>query len=238
MKIKRVVFFRTLLAIFVVSYFGSSAIAQRALIPVTGTVTEVGGEIMPGVSIVLKGSNLFTMSGTDGKYFISVPPEDAVLVFTFNGYQTVEIPVNDKRVIDVEMNIKFLIAIDSKVYLNDYYNRLSKSAVRKLMADNTVALQLYNKGMSSNTAWNILGISGLSMFAVGSTMAVISDDNGLYSVGLAVTFIGAVLKIRSIKLVKKSVNMYNYGIPNVNKTTGMELKFGITGNGVGVALSF
>jgi hypothetical protein len=116
------------------------------------------------------------------------------------------------------------------------------------MANNPMALQLYNKGISRNEAENSLLSFGLCASATGVACTAASwrneDDSvgvsmgiGFFCAGVAMTITGVTMKIRSIKLVKQSVDMYNRGT-GFNKTTGMDLKFGIIGNGVGVALSF
>ena len=67
---------------------------------VTGTVTaKDDGLPIPGVSVKIKGTNLGVQTGTNGKYTISAP-QGAVLVFSFIGYTTTQVPAN-KSVIDV-----------------------------------------------------------------------------------------------------------------------------------------
>ena len=71
---------------------------------VTGTVTDnQTGEAMPGVNIVLKGANVGTNTDATGKYSISVPDRNAILVFSFIGYGTVEVPYTGRSVIDVAL---------------------------------------------------------------------------------------------------------------------------------------
>jgi len=71
---------------------------------VRGTVTDSHTkEAMPGVNIQVKGSVIGTITGPDGKYSISVPQRDAVLVFSLIGYGNQEIPVEGRGTIDVEL---------------------------------------------------------------------------------------------------------------------------------------
>ncbi|MEQ8476236.1 SusC/RagA family TonB-linked outer membrane protein [Fulvivirga sp.] len=78
-----------------------SALAQN--ITVTGTVTsEDDGSALPGVNIIEKGTTNGTVSDIDGNYSINVAP-DAVLILIFLGYETIEIKVNGKTVIDVKL---------------------------------------------------------------------------------------------------------------------------------------
>ena len=66
---------------------------------ITGKVTD-NAEPLPGVSIVIKGTAVGTTSDADGTYSINAPA-DAVLVFSFVGYTTTEVPVDNRTVIDV-----------------------------------------------------------------------------------------------------------------------------------------
>ncbi|WP_299437166.1 TonB-dependent receptor [uncultured Aquimarina sp.] len=67
---------------------------------VTGTVTDSSGLPVPYVNIAEKGSNKGTTTDDDGKYTIAVD-ENAVLVFSFVGFQTQEITVGAQDKIDV-----------------------------------------------------------------------------------------------------------------------------------------
>jgi iron complex outermembrane receptor protein len=74
-------------------FTASSLFAQRKV--VTGTVTDAkDGTPLPGVSILAKGSTTGgAVSGTDGKFSIQVGPDTKILVFSFVGYGTTEMPV-------------------------------------------------------------------------------------------------------------------------------------------------
>ena len=69
---------------------------------VTGTVRGDNSDALPGVSVVLKGTQSGTVTDVDGKYSISIPDATgATLVFSFVGYASQEIPVGSKTVQDV-----------------------------------------------------------------------------------------------------------------------------------------
>ncbi len=64
---------------------------------ITGRVTEaVSGEGLPGVNVLLKGTQLGTISDSDGRFSLTVPDEQAVLVFSFVGYVSQEVTVGSK----------------------------------------------------------------------------------------------------------------------------------------------
>ena len=90
-----------------VIFLSENAMAQQAA--VTGTVTDSQtNEVMPGVNIQVKGSVVGTITGADGKYSISLPGGDAILVFSFIGYGSKEIPVEGRNIIDVELEPEVL----------------------------------------------------------------------------------------------------------------------------------
>lgn len=60
------------------------------------------GEAMPGVNVVVKGTTKGAVTNINGEFTLDVP-EDAVLVVSFIGYQTMEIPVNARSVIEIAL---------------------------------------------------------------------------------------------------------------------------------------
>ncbi|WP_157492941.1 SusC/RagA family TonB-linked outer membrane protein [Echinicola pacifica] len=71
---------------------------------IKGVVSDETGQGMPGASILEKGTTNGTVTGLNGEYEISVA-EDAILVFSFIGYQSLEIPVGDTNVINALMEL-------------------------------------------------------------------------------------------------------------------------------------
>lgn len=72
-------------------------------VTVSGKVTDLNGESLPGVNVLLKGSNTGSVTNLDGEYSLSVPNESSVIVFSFIGFETQEITVGGRTVIDVVM---------------------------------------------------------------------------------------------------------------------------------------
>ncbi|MDR1865324.1 MAG: TonB-dependent receptor, partial [Bacteroidales bacterium] len=73
----------------------------RQGVAITGTVTDENGSPLPGVNVVLEGTATGVISDANGKYSISVPDGNAVLVFSFIGYIAQEVIVGDQTVIDI-----------------------------------------------------------------------------------------------------------------------------------------
>jgi TonB-dependent starch-binding outer membrane protein SusC len=102
--------FNFLLVIFLISSVQviASDLSERSdnlfqQLTVSGTVTDENGQAMPGVNIQVEGTTLGIISNITGNYTIAVPNANAILVFTFVGYNETKIPVSGKTRIDVSM---------------------------------------------------------------------------------------------------------------------------------------
>lgn len=91
---------KSVLLTFILCMFLQYSFAQTT--SVTGKVTSAeDGSPIPGVSILVKGTNVGAVTDLEGMYSISLPAEGEVLVFSFIGMATQEVPVGDRTVIDV-----------------------------------------------------------------------------------------------------------------------------------------
>jgi len=77
---------------------------------VQGTVVSSSdGETLPGVNIIVKGSNIGTSTNLDGEYSLTAPSPNDTLVYTFVGYQSQEQSINGRSVIDVELILQDIL---------------------------------------------------------------------------------------------------------------------------------
>ncbi|MFB9292076.1 SusC/RagA family TonB-linked outer membrane protein [Persicitalea jodogahamensis] len=70
---------------------------------VRGKVTEENGGGLPGVSVLLKGTQRGTTSDADGDFQLEVPDAASVLVFSYVGYQSQEVVVGNQTTITVSL---------------------------------------------------------------------------------------------------------------------------------------
>lgn len=93
---KRILILMGLLLFISVSLFGQQ-------IRVTGTVTDQStGTTLPGVTVVLRGTTIGAITDGNGRFEINAP-SNGVLVFSFVGMRSVEIPVDGRSVINVSL---------------------------------------------------------------------------------------------------------------------------------------
>ncbi|QDK82003.1 TonB-dependent receptor [Spirosoma sp. KCTC 42546] len=80
--------------------------ADRTL---TGRVTDEKSEALPGVSVILKGTQRGTVTDADGRYKLDVPNGTSTLVFSFVGYVSQEVSIGNQASVNVSLKA------DSKV---------------------------------------------------------------------------------------------------------------------------
>ena len=108
----------------------ASAVTEETIAPVdrtiSGAVLDENKEALPGVSIIVKGTNRGTTTDLNGKYTIEVPDGAPVLIFSFVGYLSREVEVGNQSVVDL------VLAVDNKTLEEVVvigYNRVKKSDV-------------------------------------------------------------------------------------------------------------
>jgi TonB-linked SusC/RagA family outer membrane protein len=81
--------------------FISNAFAQN--VTITGVVTDAADRsAIPAVSIVVKGTTTGTQTDANGRYSIAAPA-NSTLVFTYIGYTTREVPVNNQTSLNIAL---------------------------------------------------------------------------------------------------------------------------------------
>jgi len=77
------------------------SIATFAQVQVKGNVSDSQGEPVPGVTVLVKGTQQGVITDMDGNYNITVPGSESVLVFSFVGMDTQEVVVGNRTTIVV-----------------------------------------------------------------------------------------------------------------------------------------
>ncbi|MDA3928689.1 MAG: TonB-dependent receptor [Prolixibacteraceae bacterium] len=76
---------------------------------VSGTVNEKDGATLVGATVAVKGTTNGVVTDIDGQYAIKYNPEESTtLVFSYIGFQSVEIPINNQSRIDVTLKVDML----------------------------------------------------------------------------------------------------------------------------------
>ena len=169
---KRKVFQLLLLGLFI--FLSGTAFAQ---LKVSGVVKSSDGDVLPGVTIVFKGTSNGVLSDMDGNYTINLPSAQAVLIFSFVGMQTKEIQVNGRSEINVTLE-SATIGVDEVVVTALGISREKKSlaySVGEVKSDDLV------KAGNTNVMKSLDGkVSGVNFTSLSSdpTSSVLVNIRG------------------------------------------------------------
>ena len=109
MKITIKIFF-----LFFAALYLNAEISYAQGILITGTVRDNAGEPLAGVTIRVKGAQTGDISRIQGNYTITVPDRNAVLVFSYVGFESKEVTVGNQTVINVTLE-ESTLSIDEVV---------------------------------------------------------------------------------------------------------------------------
>ena len=197
-------------------------------VTITGTVTDGTGESLPGVSIMVKGTILGTITDVNGAYSIQVPDVSATLVFSFIGFANQEIVAGERRIINVTLtedtqSIGEVVVIgygtSKKSDLTGSLSTISNKNIEKLSATNIAsALQGQVPGAAISSLSGAPG-SELKVRIRGAN-SVLGNNDPLYVVDGVVLNVGLnelnVGDIENITILKDASATAIYGSRGAN----------------------
>jgi Ca-activated chloride channel homolog len=92
---------KKIVSIFAILVIGALVIASTQSRIITGKVIDSSGFPLPGVSVVVKGTNRGTVTDIHGDYKIEVFPENKILQFSLIGFVTINEKIAERSVINV-----------------------------------------------------------------------------------------------------------------------------------------
>ena len=81
-------------------------VEQQKFYKVQGKVVDEKNLPMPGVTVLLDGTQMGVSTNVDGDFTLSVPQEKGKLVFSFVGYNTVTVNYTDGKAVSVKMELE------------------------------------------------------------------------------------------------------------------------------------
>lgn len=74
------------------------------VINIKGKVTsKEDGQGLPGVNVIIKDTQIGTTTDADGKFSLSVPSKENILIFSYIGYNNLEVPVGDQTTFTIAL---------------------------------------------------------------------------------------------------------------------------------------
>ena len=196
----------------------STAFQQK--ITVSGTVQDDQRGLLPGVTVLIKGTSIGTITDADGHFSLDEVPSDGVLVFSFVGMKSQEIEVAGKSQLDVIMT-EDAIGIEEVVAIG--YGTVKKSdltgAVSVVKPDDmkknnagTIGNQL--QGLATGVNVRSTGRAGEDAFIEIRGVGTLSDRTPLWIIDGMIATPGADFNpadIESIQVLKDASAAAIYG---------------------------
>ncbi len=205
---------------------------------VTGTVTDDDRQPLPGVTVVVKGTTIGTVTDTDGEFSINVPADAQTLQVSFVGMQAQEIPLAGRTNIAVTLEeetigIEEVVAIGyGTVRKSDLTGSVSSVSSEEIAAYPTLsavqALQGRAAGLQISSNNGEPGASQRIRIRGGTSISASSDP-----IFVVDGFVGGVMPppedIQSIEVLKDASATAIYGSRGANGVIMVTTKRGKTG---------
>jgi TonB-linked SusC/RagA family outer membrane protein len=162
---------------------------------VRGTVTDEKGEALPGVSIVLKGTQQGTTTNSEGNFNLEILDDKRVLVFSYVGYISQEVYVGSSVSIDVKLKVddkaldevvvvgygtqkkSNMTGAVNTVKMQDVMGNRPATNVAQLLQGNVPGLQITTRSGEPGTApsLNIRGTTSVGSGSNGSPLILLDN---------------------------------------------------------------
>lgn len=159
-----------ILLICVFAVFSGSVYAQTN---VSGVVQSDSGELLPGVSIAVKGTSRGVVTNLDGNFSIEVPDAQATLIFSFVGMERQEVAVNGQTKVDVVL-VSTSIGLDDVVVTALGISRQKKSLGYSVAEIDGESLQrVAQENVLNALSGKVAGVQINSVGGVGSSVSMV-----------------------------------------------------------------
>ena len=126
---------------------------------VTGKVTDTSGSSLPGVTVLIKGTNNGAVTDIDGNYSINNVSGDGILIFSFVGMKNQEVMVNGQSHINVVLSEE-TIGLNEVVAIG--YGKQEKKDITGAVS--SVKAENFNKGVVNSPGQLLQGkVSGVNI---------------------------------------------------------------------------
>ena len=119
---------------------------RKVDLDISGKISDESGQPLPGANILVKGTTIGTTSDANGEYKLSIPDGSTTLIFSFIGYTTQEVSIDNRTRIDIALTPD-IVALSEVVVTG--YGTQSKRDITGAVAT------IDNKQLLANPATNL-----------------------------------------------------------------------------------
>lgn len=220
-------------------------IDKHIFINVTGKIiSSTDGQGIPGVSVLVKGTAIGTVSDVEGNYAIEIPLGENILVFSSIGYVLQEIEVNERTVIDIiltedQMGLDEVVVVGygtrKRANLTGAVSSVGSEALEKrTVPKSSMALQGQMSGISVRQGSGNPGKNSASLVIRGQGTFSSAGNSPLVLVDMIEASLDDVdpNDIESVSVLKDAASAAIFGSKAANGVIMIETKKGKTGKPV------
>ncbi len=160
----------------------------KAVVAVSGVVTNENGEALTGASINVKNTARYAVTNTKGEFSIEVDDENTILVVTFTGYNSKEVKVGNSRILNITLSTSNKALDDvvvigyGKVRRADVTGSVSKVSEQSIKATPIVSIDRAMQGRVSGVqvTTNSARPGGSTTIRIRGTGSVNAGNEPLY----------------------------------------------------------
>ena len=135
----------------------SSNLQQPQKKTITGRVTDINDQPIPGVSVVVKGTTIGVNTDTNGNFNLSVPNDARMLTFSFVGMKTQEVIAGKKTTINLVLEEE-AVGLDEVVAVG-YGTQKKYSVIGSITTINPLKLKVgTTRSLSNNLGGQLAGV--------------------------------------------------------------------------------
>lgn len=123
---------------------------------ITGKVTDISGEPLPGATVRVKGTDIGTVTNAEGVFFLRIPVDAQILEVSFVGMKTQEIPIGTRTMFNVALEEE-TIALQETVVVG-YGTQKKGSLIGAVERVEPQQLKLPTRTISTSLAGRLAGI--------------------------------------------------------------------------------
>jgi TonB-linked SusC/RagA family outer membrane protein len=144
---------------------------------VSGVVKDTKGQPLPGVTVVVKGTSIGTVTNAEGNFTLTTPTDAKILQFSFIGLVTQEVPMAGKNVMSIVLEEQ-TVSVDEVVVTAFGMEKSAKTlsySTQKLGGDELT--KVINPNLMNSLSGKMAGVSINQSTGVGSSVKVIIRGN-------------------------------------------------------------
>jgi TonB-linked SusC/RagA family outer membrane protein len=133
--------------------------AEQPKKSLTGLVSDKTGNPIPGVTVMVKGTTVGTITNAMGEFNLTVSPDAEMLVFSFVGLKSQEVPITNKLIFNITLEEEN-VGLEEVVAVG-YGTQKKKSVVGAISTVKVKELQVPVRSLSTSLAGKLAGIISL-----------------------------------------------------------------------------